>query len=537
MTICSGVTFTKLGTSRLQPAYHGSTSGLQPVKYHKSAFQLAPLGTIVCQSARRVAEVVGQSKARAPKEVVIQSGKRGGEPSNNNEHQGRISGVTEVSREIGLLFPVHVVIQDGEREEESIKDHELHGRIRSTLGIPSSMQWTARAPPTSPLDLLRRLTTSELWNLVSDPQRVTQTSYAAGRMVFFTGALVFAFGSTDRPIPKSDMTAMEYSLHYIENQLPPLWLSLLEVHRLDAANVGRGYYLAPYDMDPRHRQWDPAFVLSQLDMLTDFLEGFVNTRRIQGRQEVLRTSAEAKHRRDRYPDYYLQNFHFQKDGWLSETSAKSYDVASEAIFSGAQDAMQRQGLVPLHFFMKNRRQQNTRLLELACGTGRYLTFIKDNYPLLNTVAVDLSPFYVAEARRNMDYFKDFKQRISGNWMSAPSEFVEASAESLPFPSQSFDVVSCVYLFHELPPRARRNVVAEMYRVLKPGGIVIFQDSRQKVDYPDPDIKLSAFPANYHEPYYMSYINTNLPELFGTHGFHLESCSFVHSAKVMTFVKP
>ena len=39
-------------------------------------------------------------------------------------------------------------------------------------------------------------------------------------------------------------------------------------------------------------------------------------------------------------------------------------------------------------------------------------------------------------------------------------------------------VSCIYLFHELPPEARSNVVKEMARVVAPGGIVILNDSTQ-----------------------------------------------------------
>lgn len=36
-------------------------------------------------------------------------------------------------------------------------------------------------------------------------------------------------------------------------------------------------------------------------------------------------------------------------------------------------------------------------------------------------------------------------------------------------------VACVYLFHELPEDVRAKVAAEMFRVLRPGGIVSFTD--------------------------------------------------------------
>lgn len=46
----------------------------------------------------------------------------------------------------------------------------------------------------------------------------------------------------------------------------------------------------------------------------------------------------------------------------------------------SQDAMQRQALVPLHYYMKGKNEGDIRMMDVACGTGRFLTFLKDNYP-------------------------------------------------------------------------------------------------------------------------------------------------------------
>ena len=54
--------------------------------------------------------------------------------------------------------------------------------------------------------------------------------------------------------------------------------------------------------------------------------------------------------------------------------------------------------------------------------------------------------------------------------------VEAFAEAMPFAARQFDVVTCIYLFHELPPAVRRVVAGEIRRVLKPGGTLVFVDS-------------------------------------------------------------
>jgi ubiquinone/menaquinone biosynthesis C-methylase UbiE len=206
----------------------------------------------------------------------------------------------------------------------------------------------------------------------------------------------------------------------------------------------------------------------------------------------------------RYPPYYLQKFHFQSDGYLSEASAERYDHQVEVLFGGGAAAMRRQGLVPLRRALAEKGAGGggrARLLDLACGTGEWLREIKLNHPRLSVTGIDLSSPYLAVARRRL-----------AAWSRA--SFVEGNAEALPFADAAFDVVTCVYLFHELPPRARRAVVAEIGRVLRPGGTVILVDSLQTGDVPDYDGMLAAFPLAFHEPYYESYLATDLDRLFG-----------------------
>ena len=74
------------------------------------------------------------------------------------------------------------------------------------------------------------------------------------------------------------------------------------------------------------------------------------------------------------------------------------------------------------------------------------------------------------------------------------------------PDASADIVTSVFLFHELPPDVRRQVTAEMARILKPGGLFVFLDSLQLGDRPPWDGLLEAFPARFHEPYYRNYID-------------------------------
>ena len=199
-----------------------------------------------------------------------------------------------------------------------------------------------------------------------------------------------------------------------------------------------------------------------------------------------------------YPSYYLQKFHFQSDGYLSGASAARYDHQVEVLFGGAAAAMRRQALVPLKAALLGR--PGARLLDVGCGTGRFLREVKANYPRLEATGLDLSPYYLAVAQRDLR-----------SWSRV--QLVLGAAEAIPFADSQFDAITCVYLFHELPPGVRRAVVAEIRRVLKPGGMLVFVDSLQPGDEPDYDAMLDYFPVAFHEPYYASYLREDLERMW------------------------
>jgi ubiquinone/menaquinone biosynthesis C-methylase UbiE len=199
-----------------------------------------------------------------------------------------------------------------------------------------------------------------------------------------------------------------------------------------------------------------------------------------------------------YPGYYLQKFHFQSDGYLSSASARRYDHQVEVLFGGAAAAMRRQALVPLKAALAGRSA--ARLLDVGCGTGQFLCEVKANYPRLDVTGLDLSTHYLAVAQDGLL-----------PWSRA--RLVVGAAEAMPFADGQFDAVTCIYLFHELPPGVRRAVVGEIRRVLKPSGMLVFVDSLQPGDEPDYDAMLDYFPVAFHEPYYASYLREDLERMW------------------------
>lgn len=283
---------------------------------------------------------------------------------------------------------------------------------------------------------------------------------------------------TDLPLPRDGM---------LRNDLRNLFLR-------DLANVEAGIYPLPRDHDG-----------SMLTRLLRAGEFFRDLPRVHARREERRHSEVlTDDTRGRRPRYYLQNFHYQSGGWMSEESARLYDMQVEVMFNGTANVMRRQVLVPLADYVRGRDQRTLRLLDIGCGTGRFLRAASEAFPRMRLAGIDLSDAYIAEARRHL---RD-RPKVS---------LSVAMAEQLPLPGSSVDCVTATFLFHELPPKIRGAVAKEIARVLKPGGRFFLLDTLQMGDVPDYDGLLDLFPQSFHEPYYAGYVREDLARRFGAHG--------------------
>ena len=292
--------------------------------------------------------------------------------------------------------------------------------------------------------------------------------------------------------------------------LSDLLFDLVELLQRDWFNIRAGVYRMPHDLvqDPRRLLGQAAAHFRDLPE--------VSARRRLG---IVDDVADARG----LPDYYLQNFHFQTGGYLSDRSARLYDHQVEVLFLGSADAMRRQALVPLNAFLRERDVSHARLLDVGCGTGRFLTFVKDNHPRLPVMALDLSRAYLAEARRQLR-----------RWPGV--HYIEGLAESLPVAAGGVDALTCTYLLHEVPRAEHPRIAAEFARVLRPGGRLIVVDSLQLGDAPDKDGLLETFPYAFHEPYYADYARSDLVALFRDAGLHHVSSDLAFLSKVMVFDK-
>lgn len=103
-----------------------------------------------------------------------------------------------------------------------------------------------------------------------------------------------------------------------------------------------------------------------------------------------------------------------------------------------------------------------RVLDVGCGDGSLAALArKGGMPIASWTGVDVDATAVADA----------SQRVP--W----ARFIEASADDMPFPDGTFDVIVVATLFSSLTDLLERAVAAEIARVAGPDAALVWYDLR------------------------------------------------------------
>jgi ubiquinone/menaquinone biosynthesis C-methylase UbiE len=98
------------------------------------------------------------------------------------------------------------------------------------------------------------------------------------------------------------------------------------------------------------------------------------------------------------------------------------------------------------------------VLEVGCGTGTLTLAAKRRAGSTGEAfGIDLIPGMVEASRRKAE---QANEKIT---------FQLGSIDNIPFPDNRFDVVMCSFMIFHMSEETRRKGIAEIYRVLKPGG--------------------------------------------------------------------
>ncbi|MCP9926891.1 class I SAM-dependent methyltransferase [Cyanobium sp. CH-040] len=295
--------------------------------------------------------------------------------------------------------------------------------------------------------------------------------------------------------------------------------SMDDLHARDWQEAEQGLYPASLLFDAPWLDWAGRYPLIWLD-----LPQIWNRRRAR-RVRDLPDGVDAS----LYPDYYLQNFHHQTDGYLSDHSAALYDLQVELLFNGSADPMRRRVIGPLLNGLRSfgeRPAGRIRVLDVATGTGRTLRQLRGALPEAQLMGLDLSTAYLRQANR---------------WLAqVPGELpqlVQGNAEHMPFADASVQGITCVFLLHELPGAARQGVIEECFRLLEPGGVLVLADSIQLADSPQFSAVMENFRRVFHEPYYREYISDDILGRLQAAGFDAIEATTHFMTRVWSARKP
>jgi ubiquinone/menaquinone biosynthesis C-methylase UbiE len=150
-----------------------------------------------------------------------------------------------------------------------------------------------------------------------------------------------------------------------------------------------------------------------------------------------------------------------KGGWRYDLHGWFFDTC---LFRGQGRKLRKQTMTLA------RLQPGDIVLDVGCGTGTLALEAQRTVGHGGRVyGIDPGEEQIARARA-----KAARRRLA-------VEFRVGVIEQLPFPDATFDVVCSTLMMHHLPGSLKRQGLAEIARVLKPGGHLVIADFKRKQD--------------------------------------------------------
>ncbi|CAM9641594.1 unnamed protein product [Ectocarpus sp. 12 AP-2014] len=319
-----------------------------------------------------------------------------------------------------------------------------------------------------------------------------------------------------RIIPDEKITSTESYAWWSRNLK-----GIVAVMKREAVSIESGEYKLPYDMRIIEAmgllRYNPA------KMLVAFSTYY--------RDELQRKQkASAKAEDDfpsstfsapgRYPEYFLAN-----EDLLSTKRSQTMDYDMESKMWGVGDAMRRRSILRIGRALADKDPETASLLDVGCGTGRFLTFVKSNFETLKVTALDLSLFNLRMAKQNLNGVEGVT-------------YVESNAEHMAIENESQDVVTCNFVLSTIPKEAQTNVINEIARTLKPGGKAIVVDATQPEFDGAGVCTLDRLPSwGQMTPTYRAYLKSDLEYSLIKAGLFVQDKEINWVSKVIVAQKP
>ncbi|MBT4626346.1 MAG: class I SAM-dependent methyltransferase [Rhodospirillales bacterium] len=122
----------------------------------------------------------------------------------------------------------------------------------------------------------------------------------------------------------------------------------------------------------------------------------------------------------------------------------------------------------LERLIENQKSSYPVILDVGCGWGRSFKILKERFSPQRMIGVDVNPNMLAITARQVS-----KQGID-------VDLIQGTSCCLAVADQSVDIIFCHQTFHHLVNQ--ELAIREFYRVLKPGGLLLFAESTRAYIY-------------------------------------------------------
>lgn len=102
------------------------------------------------------------------------------------------------------------------------------------------------------------------------------------------------------------------------------------------------------------------------------------------------------------------------------------------------------------------------ILDVGCGRGNAFRLLDERFHPDSITGIEIDEVLLADAIER------------GKACNCGVNVVQGNAEAMPFPDQAFDMVFCHQSFHHIV--RHEQAMQSFYRVLKPGGVLLFAES-------------------------------------------------------------
>jgi ubiquinone/menaquinone biosynthesis C-methylase UbiE len=144
------------------------------------------------------------------------------------------------------------------------------------------------------------------------------------------------------------------------------------------------------------------------------------------------------------PRYVLQEFHNVPNGNYSNRLTRGYAKGFDLAMLGRMRSARRR--------LADALADCTSVLDVGSGGGASTEALAER-GIAEIWGLDASPYLLRCAAARVP----------------AARFVQGLAERTGFPDRRFDGIACCFVFHELPTRATERALAELARILRPGG--------------------------------------------------------------------